>query len=800
MKLRFLGFIFLFLSALSVKAQKALNLSVSIFSATDDSLNNITVQIYQLPDTNLLNTKIFNGLPVNFSINKFSKYIIQISAVGFEIVAKMITITDKPVYAKLLIRRKSTELKKVVVVSKKPLIKQEDDKTIIDAEPLANTSTNVYEVLEKTPGTIVDQDGNIYLNSATPATIYINGREMKMSADDIASLLKSLPAGSISKIEILRTPSAKYDAANSGGIVNVVLKKGIRIGTRGSINFRQDQGVYATSSVGFSINQSQGKMNAYWSYQYTLRKSFEEISSDRLTSGDTLLKQISFTKYSPFTHYTGGGVDISFSKKFNLAYDFRFSSTQNNSQATSNNNFSKIVTGQLLSQLQTPISNTGPGLFINNTLLANYKIDSLGSEWTNEADYSFTKNNNTQWYTNYYLLPLNPSQIGDGTIHNTANFVNLKSDLTLKLKHKLTFESGYKLSNSVNDNNAEFFLKVGNSPRQVNSFQTNIFNFKETIHSAYLQFSRPLIGFIMKAGLRLENTNITGHQVIPKDTLFSIRRSDLFPYFYLKHNLFKIMGYPLNGNAIYRRSISRPGYDALNPLPKFVDQFLYDVGNPQLKSQFTTNYELNVSYNDFPVFAFGINETRNIFSKVTYQDKINNAAYRTYDNLGKNREIYIRLFGAIPQDRKYFLYAGMQYNFLNYNGFYQGLPLQYKRGSWTFFTGHEYKATPSLNFNLNAWMYVNGFRAFNELKTLGQLNISITKMVMAKKLSIILSGNDVLFTNKAEFHIQQGNLVGNGTRIQDSRRVGVTLRYNFGIRPKEEKKQNFEQPADSRDN
>jgi iron complex outermembrane receptor protein len=102
---------------------------------------------------------------------------------------------------------------------------------------------------------------------------------------------------------------------------------------------------------------------------------------------------------------------------------------------------------------------------------------------------------------------------------------------------------------------------------------------------------------------------------------------------------------------------------------------------------------------------------------------------------------------------------------------------------------------------LNAWMYVNGFRAFNELKTLGQLNMSITKTMLNKKLSIILSGNDILRTNKSTFHLQQGGVLVNGTRIQDSRRVGMTLRYNFGISHKEEKKELFnQQPVNTEQN
>jgi len=159
----------------------------------------------------------------------------------------------------------------VEIVSRKQLFKQEDDKTIVDATVLANSSSNAYEVLEKTPGAVIDQDGNVYLSSTTPATIFINGREMKLSSADIASLLKSLPAGSVSKIEILRSPSAKYDAASSGGIVNIVLKKGIKIGSSASTNAGYFQGVYSTQTAGININKSAGKINSYFSYQFTKR-------------------------------------------------------------------------------------------------------------------------------------------------------------------------------------------------------------------------------------------------------------------------------------------------------------------------------------------------------------------------------------------------------------------------------------------------------------------------------------------------------------------------------------------------
>ncbi len=189
----------------------------------------------------------------------------------------------------------------------------------------------------------------------------------------------------------------------------------------------------------------------------------------------------------------------------------------------------------------------------------------------------------------------------------------------------------------------------------------------------------------------------------------------------------------------------------------------------------------------------GANDTRDVFSPVTYQNDSSKIAYRTFDNLGTYKEIYARLFGGLPSGHKYFMYAGVQFNHVQYKGGYQGFPLKFSRSSWTFFTGHDLKATPTLKFNLSAWMYVNGLRSFYELQTLGQVNFNITKSFMDKKLSIILSGNDILRTNKSVFHLQQGEVLVNGTRVQDSRRIALTFRYNFGIASKEEKKEPFNQ-------
>lgn len=761
-----------------------------------EPFQNATVAIYKLPDSILQEKKVIQG-DHWFDVNIKSKYLIKISAAGTQPATREIDIADSIVEISVTLNTKVNDLGNVTIVAKRPLIRQDDDKTIVDAEALANSSTNAFEVLEKTPGAVVDQDGNVYLSSTTPATIYINGREMKLSNTDIASLLKSLPSGSVSKIEILRSPSAKFDAASTGGIINIVLKKGVKLGTSGSANLAYFQGVYATETAGINMNHSSGKLTSYFSYQFTNKNNFEELNSDRYTAVDTLLSQRSFTTYPSINSFFSAGADYALNKKFNITNDFRISNNNGRSYAINPIEITNGSGNTLLGENESDIKNKNNSVYFGDELSTKYKIDSSGSEWTTEFDYTYYKNKNNQDYTNFYLLPAASPTIGNGETKNVKNIFVLQTDLVLKLPAKFTLESGFKATISNSKNTAEYFKDTGNGEKFVDQYQTNTFKYKEVITAAYLQVSKTFAGFTIKPGLRLETTNIDGRQFIPSDTSFSIKRVDLFPYLFIKHNLFKIFKSPLIGSAIFRRSIKRPYYEALNPYPKYVDQYLFDVGNPELKPQFTTNYEFNVTFQSFPVFAIGINNTKDIFSQVTYQDNRTKIAYRTYDNLGKNKEIYFKVIGGIPPGGKYFFYVGAQYNYNKYEGQYANQPLNYSRGSYTFFMFHEFKASKTLVFNMQGFMRTKGIQNFYELNTFGGLFVSVNKAILNKKANIIISVNDLLQTNRVEFTLNQPNVFATGTRVNDTRRLGITFRYNFGGKPKEEKKNSFDAPTDA---
>jgi hypothetical protein len=251
----------------------------------------------------------------------------------------------------------------------------------------------------------------------------------------------------------------------------------------------------------------------------------------------------------------------------------------------------------------------------------------------------------------------------------------------------------------------------------------------------------------------------------------------------------KIAGFDLKAYLVYRRTINRPAYENLNPSPRYIDPYLFEAGNPSLRPQFTQNYEANISVDERPIIAFGINETKDIFNQVVYQaDSNRSQAYRTFVNLGKNKERYFRALGAIPPGKKYFFVFGVQYNYNSYEGFYENKPLTFQRGSWRLFTYHNLRLAANTQVSLNGFLFLNGQLQFYELSNFGQLNMHISQQFLQKKLTVSLNAQDIFYTNQNEFVLLQGNVNASGIRRADTRRFGLNLRYNFGIRKKEEQK------------
>lgn len=776
------------LSLLTAPLVSAQSVRIEIKDEQRTALIGATVQMTGMPDstqffgvTDGTGTAVIEGIADGL-------YVLRISYIGLETLEDTIRVSPESRSFQYGMKEESVSLSAVTVTGRRPIITQDGDKMIVDPEPLASISSNALELLEAVPGLFVDPEGGIFLTNATPAQIYINGREQRMGQQDMSAILRSLPPGSIQRIEVLRTPSTRYDAASSGGIVNIVLKKGVKLGRYGSVNAGFNQGAFGDRFAGFSLNDSGDKSAFYLNANYNYNSSEETGSLFRPLTVPFNLEQDTRSVSRNHQSYLGYGLSYDISDRLLFSYDGRLNGAINSSESR---NIQFIAAGEEdppLSEIDNRTENYSPSLNLTQDLGLTWKLDTTGSEWDTKASYSYRNGSTEQDFRADILFPELDPIVGEGLNRQGRHFMLLQSDLTYQFPDKTKIETGLKTTWQVFDSRADYFL-LENDTLRPDEGRTNAFDYQERISAAYMQASRPLLwGVVLKAGLRLEHTWMQGRQTVPADTSFLINRLDLFPYLYISRPITNISGFELMGFLIYRRTIDRPGYQNLNPYIRYIDEFNYETGNPALQPQFTQNIEANISLNDMPIFAVGRNFTDGIFTNVIYPDPDRpEITVRTSDNLGQNRETYFRAVGAIPPGGKYFFVAGVQYNFYEYDGLYDGEQLSFERGSWRLFTFHSLNLTKTTRLTLSGFMWINGLQNFFELENMGQLNVSLNQSFYKKKLQVSLFARDLLRTMETRYQIDQPGLFLSGDRYNDARRVGFRIRYDFGLNKKEDR-------------
>lgn len=792
MHLKISSVLFTFVVFLISQLSLGQSLSVTVMDKENMPLTGAGVQLTGMTSSEKLVRVTDVSGKARFEKVTESSHKIFISFIGFQPVDAVISIKPGNNELSYRLQEDAVMLGEAVVEVRRPVMRQEDDKMIIDIESMATISTNALEILESTPGLLVDPDGGIFLSSATASAVFINGREQKMSTQDILSILRSLPPGNVQRIEVMRTPSAKYSASTSGGIINVVLKKGVRIGRFGSVRSGMNQGTYGNRFAGLNLTNSNDNSTSYINLEYSQSDMLEELNSVRTLTTESNLFQSAETRRQAKQGYLGYGISRDAGKSLNFSYDGRL----NGSLPETDGMNSNIIMGsedQLLSESDNSTKNNSSFFNIRQELGALYRIDTTGSELDTRLSYSFNQNKGTQDYLTLFNMPVAQEIKGDSRSLNYGHFVQLQSDLSYRLPADIKLESGINSAIQLFNSNSEYFISAGEISAP-DPLRSKTYSYRENTNAIYIQGSRDLIwSLLLKAGLRMEHTYMKGVGAEDSGNGLVISRADFFPYLYLSRPIMDIAGYEVRAYAIYRRTISRPGYELLNPAVRYTDQFFYETGNPALKPQFTDNGEVNISIDDMPLFALGQNYVHDVFSSVIYTDNtLENVAYRTFDNLGKNKETYFRITGGIPPTKKYFFYIGAQFNLNEYDGVYENRALKYERGSWRFFTYHAFNITPRTRLTLNGMLVTKGQMNLYELDTFGQLNLGLNQTFFDRKLLVSVSARDILRSMVNEFRLGQGSIITYGSRYSDTRRVGVNITYNFGIDRKQAKEKKID--------
>ena len=593
-----------FLFAFQAQAQKA-KVTGKINDASGNPIAKATVMLYSSANSALVKTEVTDA-DGNFEISevKPGQYYIMTSFVGYQSdKTAVFTAAEGKTVAipsvKLKAADKSMQAVTVTGSYKKPMIEVKADKTIFNVESSINaTGSNAFELLQKSPGVVTDKDDNISLKGKNGVKVYIDGRPVQMSGADLAAYLRSVNSMDIESIEMITNPSAKYDAAGNAGIINIKFKKNKKFGTNGSFSQGINVGKSPKSNEALSVNYRNKKVNLFSNYSNSWNQNESKFSLYRQQK-DSIYDGTSKQTSKGWNHNIKFGADIFATKEQTIGFIVTGNLANTDNFTNTRTPITYVSTNKLVDILYS--TNTIPLKSRTWNFNFNYRYaDSLGHEFTIDANHSFYKNRKSSYQTNDHYTPY------PETYSYSNNFANnTPTDIpitTLQLDYetpllKGAFGVGFKFSGVKSDNTFDFYTVSKGDYNFIDS-SSNTFSYKENVTAGYLNYNRTFNPkWALQAGVRVENTSSDGELTradgkVQADNSVARDYTDLFPSAALTYNLNQMNTF----NLTYSRRIDRPSYQDLNPFENRLDEYSYQKGNAFLRPQYTNSVQIIHTY------------------------------------------------------------------------------------------------------------------------------------------------------------------------------------------------------------
>ena len=544
-----------------------------------------------------VNQKIITGTTTDengfFTLNVVSgNYKILISFIGYLTVEKEILVTKNINLGSIILDENAQYLDEIVIKTEKRIIERKIDRLVFNVErSIASTGGNGLDVLKITPGIQV-QNGTLEILGKGATQVMINGRISPLQGDELVSFLSGFSSSDIQKVEVITNPPAKYEASGNGGLINIILKKGIQNSWKNSttVSYNQNRYNFATLTNNFfynkdkisfsaSVNTTKGSFENAEGLQIKYPTNFWDIDVDSklgkdLFSGRFLMDYQASKKTTFGLQYLGntnkpGGFTTTTSTIFD-----------------NNNNLDKTLI------------NKGDNEIDNKNHTFNFhlitQLDSLGKSLSFDADYFiFDANNSRDFFTETFNENGNSEGINSAALNisnqEIENFSS-KIDVNFPMK-KGTLSYGVKASFTKTESDVLYYNTITGNP-ELDETRSNKFDYKEQNLATYISGNTTLNDKLkMQFGLRLEHTKTEGinNDINQKN---KNNYTKLFPTIYFSYHENDNTNYFLS----YGRRINRPNFRNLNPFRFYINDNSYSVGNPFLQPSFSDNFEFSHVY------------------------------------------------------------------------------------------------------------------------------------------------------------------------------------------------------------
>jgi ferric enterobactin receptor len=622
----------------SAQAQTGIKISGTISdSATQKPLNMILLTL-TANDQPVQNAQTKSDGKFEFNGLKAAKYKLGIHAVGYILKELIVDARADTNLGTIYLETDVKNLKEVQVVASRPLIQQKPGKIIYDmqADP-ESKAKSLLDMLHKIPFITVDANGNVSLKGSTSFKVFINGKPSAMMDNNLTAVLRTMPASSIERIEVITNPPSKYDAEGVGGIINIITVKNVDNGYRGNLSTSESfPGGGPDAGGGFTMKQGKFGMNVYAGAgindnpQTNFSNTQQSFGSDA-----TLLDQNGYTHDNSRNFYAGTELSYEIDSLHLLSGEFSYNGYHNDGSSYQ----SSVLTGAAGILQGYAISNDNNGHGSGGDVSINYQVGFKADKnrlltfsyryagYHNDAFSTLLLSNEVNYPTPDYQQPN-----GSTTSEHT-----LQADLVYPVK-KVMIEGGVKAI--IRSDNSDYqYLQADSTTHQYEPVGElgDQFYYTEDVFSIYNSYQFSLGKWNIDAGVRAEETSVSAH-FLSSGTAINPNYLNIVPSLAINH--------PLGAGSVnlaFNQRIQRPGINRLNPFVDRSDPNFIVTGNPKLQPNTFNAAQLSYSTgNAGKVSVFVATDyifVHNLGLRVTTFDPATQVTTATYQNTGNGEAV-----------------------------------------------------------------------------------------------------------------------------------------------------------------
>ncbi|MCL2098489.1 MAG: TonB-dependent receptor [Bacteroidales bacterium] len=704
------------------------------------------------------------------------EYSLKISYVGYADVIQPIAITKAEGeinIGEITIEPDAQQLGAVVVSAKKPSVERQIDKLVINiANTIAADNSTALELLKKAPGVVIDRDGNVTLNGQA-VEVWVDNRPTQLSGQNLAALLNATEGTTIDKIEIIDNPSSKYDAAGSGGIINIKTKKNFMQGFNGNVRagytqyVENTEGYYYGANGSLNLNYRNDAISTFLNYGVQRMEGFADILEDVKFDNGYQRHGENLMKYYYTPHNIKTGIDYFIDKKntIGLIGSFSFLSGEETSSGTA-------LSQQ--PQISSESSDNNTSAFRNASLNLNYTRlfgEDGNHDLTANLDYIYYGTNPKQFSHTVYYNPSSDS-IFQNNSDQITQVLSAKLDYTRPINQTMKMEVGGKIGFSHNDSEIlrNDFLSSG---WQINNGLSNAFEYDEMISALYANYSWQIDKqWSAKAGLRWENTYYKGKWKTNNRTT-SDNYNDFFPTLFL--------GYTPQAKHIfslsYTRRLNRPNYWQINPFKRYVGPYMYVQGNPELSPSYSDN--ITFSYTAFQVLNIGarFNYNKGMIVQVPEYDDISGHTGYTMGNFGHNQYvgIWVQLSG-LPVTKWWYQTLGVYGAYIENDD--NTSTTRSTQANLSFNTTLLLDKTWSME--ISGWLQTPTIWGYYDMRAQGSVDIGVKKSFCNNQGAVSLYFDDIFKTQRTRLNMALGGMESYLEQVNSTRAIRFSFSWRFG--------------------